>query len=146
MTWPRWPCKEWSVAWRNIRSSSRSATSCRRVYVDASLIVQAFGNLFDNLAKYTPVGTAATVSAVTEAGFLRVRIDDKGPGLPAGDPARLFDKFQRGSEEGSVAGVGLGLAICRAIVTAHGGEIQAGANPQGGARFEFTLPTVERRG
>ncbi len=57
--------------------------------------------------------------------FVRVVVEDEGPGLPAGDPARLFDKFQRGSEEGAVVGVGLGLAICQAIIRAHGGEIEA---------------------
>ena len=70
-----------------------------------------------------------------------MRVDDDGPGLPAGDPARLFDKFQRGDEEGAIVGVGLGLAICQAIVTAHGGEIEAHRRNPTGARFEFTLPT-----
>jgi two-component system sensor histidine kinase KdpD len=72
-----------------------------------------------------------------------VRLDDDGPGLPPGDPARLFDKFQRGDGEGVIAGVGLGLAICRAIAQAHGGNISAAARPEGGARFEFTLPITE---
>jgi two-component system sensor histidine kinase KdpD len=79
---------------------------------------------------------------VAEARFLRVIMDDDGPGFPAGDPSRLFDKFQRGNGEGAIAGVGLGLAICRAIARAHGGDIHAIARA-GGARFEFTLPTVE---
>jgi two-component system sensor histidine kinase KdpD len=70
-------------------------------------------------------------------------VDDDGPGLPAGDPARLFAKFQRGAEEGTVAGVGLGLAICEAIIRAHGGEIRAQRRDGGGARFTFTLPTVQ---
>ncbi|HUA89991.1 MAG TPA: ATP-binding protein, partial [Steroidobacteraceae bacterium] len=112
------------------------------LYVDATLIVQVFTNLFDNAAKYTPPGTHLWVSAVTDGSFVRVRIEDDGPGLPAGDPQRLFDKFQRGNGEGSVVGVGLGLAICRAIVRAHGGEILAQRRPGGGARFELTLPTV----
>ena len=113
------------------------------VYVDANLVVQVFVNLFDNLAKYTPPGTQAIVWAAHEGPLLRVVVDDDGPGLPPGDPERLFDKFQRGDGEGSVAGVGLGLAICRAIVQAHGGSIRARSLPEGGARFEFTLPTVE---
>ncbi len=62
---------------------------------------------------------------------------------PPGDPERLFDKFRRGIQEGTIVGVGLGLAICRAIVQAHGGTIAARAAPGGGARFEFTLPTAE---
>jgi two-component system, OmpR family, sensor histidine kinase KdpD len=71
-----------------------------------------------------------------------VMVDDDGPGLPDGDPARLFDKFQRGDEEGAIVGVGLGLAICEAIIKAHGGEIHAQRRTPAGARFEFTLPAA----
>ena len=115
------------------------------VWVDATLIVQLLTNLFDNVAKYTPPGTRLLVSAVAEPdrSGVRVTIDDEGPGLPPGDPARLFEKFQRGSDEGSVVGVGLGLAICQAIVHAHGGEIEAHRREGGGARFTFTLPAPE---
>jgi two-component system sensor histidine kinase KdpD len=113
------------------------------VHVDATLIVQLLSNLFDNIAKYTPPGTRAQVSAMPDGAFVRVRVDDDGPGLPLGEPARLFDKFQRGTEEGTVVGVGLGLAICQAIVRAHGGQIEAQHRVAGGARFEFTLPTQE---
>jgi two-component system sensor histidine kinase KdpD len=113
------------------------------VYVDAALIVQVFANLFDNIAKYTPAGTAVCVSAISEGAFVRVFVDDAGPGLPAGETARLFDKFQRGGAEGSIAGVGLGLAICRAIVRAHGGSIEAERRPGGGARLELTLPATD---
>jgi two-component system sensor histidine kinase KdpD len=114
------------------------------VYVDAALIVQVFANLFDNVAKYTPAGTHVRVSAAAEKQFVRVYVDDEGPGLPAGETARLFDKFQRGSGEGVIAGVGLGLAICRAIIRAHGGSIEAQQRPGGGARFELTLPATEQ--
>jgi two-component system sensor histidine kinase KdpD len=110
------------------------------VYVDASLVVQLFTNLFDNVAKYTPPGTRICVAAVPDASFVRVTVDDDGPGLPPGDPARLFDKFQRGGAEGTIVGVGLGLAICRAIIQAHGGTIGARNRQGGGARFELTLP------
>jgi two-component system sensor histidine kinase KdpD len=113
-----------------------------QLYVDAKLTVQLFCNLFDNIAKYTPVGTHVTVSAAAEGAFVRITVDDSGPGLPPGDPARLFEKFQRGDGEGSIVGVGLGLAICRAIVRAHGGDIEASQRPGGGARFEFTLPAI----
>ena len=123
----------------------RLAPDLPPVWVDATLIVQVLTNLLDNVGKYTPAGTPVTISATAEPdrSFVRVTVDDEGPGLPAGDPARLFDKFQRGSDEGSVVGVGLGLAICQAIVRAHGGEIEAHRREGGGARFTFTLPAVE---
>jgi two-component system sensor histidine kinase KdpD len=127
------------------RLELRLAPDLPPVWVDATLIVQVFTNLFDNIAKYTPAGTRVVVSAAVEPerSFVRVTVDDAGPGLPPGDPARLFDKFQRGSEEGAVVGVGLGLAICQAIVRAHGGEIEAHRRESGGARFSFTLPATE---
>jgi two-component system sensor histidine kinase KdpD len=112
------------------------------VHVDATLIVQVLSNLLDNVAKYTPHGTRVQIGAAVDGSVVRVRVDDEGPGLPLGDPARLFEKFQRGGDEGTVVGVGLGLAICRAILRAHGGDIEARARPGGGARFEFTLPTT----
>lgn len=110
------------------------------VYVDASLIVQVFVNLLDNVAKYTPPGTPVIISAVVGNDVLRIACDDAGPGLPPGESTRLFDKFHRGNEEGATIGAGLGLAICRAIVRAHGGDISAETRPEGGARFVFTLP------
>jgi two-component system sensor histidine kinase KdpD len=121
------------------------------VYVDASLISQVFTNLLDNIVKYTPPGTHVVITAIADtsgAGAMpgprvRITVDDDGPGLPPGDSALLFDKFQRGTGEGTIVGVGLGLAICRAIVVAHGGEIEARGRPGGGARIELTLPTAE---
>jgi two-component system sensor histidine kinase KdpD len=113
------------------------------VHVDATLIVQVFSNLFDNIAKYTPPGTGVCVSATMDGMYIRALVEDEGPGLPVGDPERLFDKFQRGSDEGTVVGVGLGLAICQAIIHAHGGEIEAQRREGGGARFDFTLPAEE---
>jgi two-component system, OmpR family, sensor histidine kinase KdpD len=68
-----------------------------------------------------------------------VEFADRGPGFAPGDEKRIFDKFYRGRPAG-VHGVGLGLAICRAIVEAHGGTISAENRPGGGALFRFTLP------
>ena len=112
------------------------------VLVDAKLIVQVFANLFNNIGKYTPAGTHVSVSAAADGKAVRVLVEDNGPGLPPGDPARLFDKFQRGDEEGAIVGVGLGLAICQAIIRAHGGEIAAHRREPSGAQFEFTLPAT----
>jgi two-component system sensor histidine kinase KdpD len=113
------------------------------VHVDGSLVVQVLVNLLDNVVKYTPPGTRAWIHAEPLDEFVRVVVEDEGPGLPSAERERVFDKFQRGREEDTVVGAGLGLAICRAIVHAHGGEIRAGERAGGGARFEFTLPTSE---
>lgn len=112
------------------------------VYGDGALLVQVFSNLLDNAARYTPPGTAIHITSATEDGLVRVTVADEGPGLPTGDPARLFDQFHRGEREGAITGAGLGLAICRAIVHAHGGSIEAGSRTGGGALFSFTLPTT----
>jgi two-component system, OmpR family, sensor histidine kinase KdpD len=121
----------------------RLAPDLPPTYVDAGLVVQLLANLLDNIAKYTPPGTHAWISATHDGDAVRVIVEDEGPGFPPGDPAKLFEKFQRGNEEGAVVGAGLGLAICRAIVRAHGGEIEARRRQGGGARFEFTLPAAE---
>ena len=111
--------------------------------VDATLVEQVFANLLENAAKYTPAGTAITLRAALESGEFLVSVEDEGPGLPPGDPEQLFAKFKRGSSEGSIGGVGLGLAICRAIVHLHGGRIWAERRPEGGTAFRFTLPLEE---
>ncbi|CAI8691997.1 sensor histidine kinase KdpD [Burkholderia pyrrocinia] len=117
--------------------------------MDAVLMERLFTNLFENAAKYTPPDTPLEIGAerVTDDGlpFVRVHVDDHGPGLPAGMETRIFDKFTRGEKESATPGIGLGLAICRAIVEAHGGRIGAlnRTAPDGrvtGARFWFTLP------
>lgn len=113
------------------------------LHVDAGLIVQTLVNLLDNVAKYTPDSTPVHISAQADANFVLVTVDDEGPGLPHAERDRLFDKFQRGRDEGTIVGAGLGLAICRAIVEAHGGTIRAGDRAGGGARFQFTLPITE---
>jgi two-component system sensor histidine kinase KdpD len=110
------------------------------VHVDAALVTQVLVNLLDNAVRHASAGRSITISAVPEGAMLHVMVDDDGPGLPPGDPERLFAKFQRGREESDVPGAGLGLAICRAIVEAHGGSIHAMNLPGAGARFEFTLP------
>jgi two-component system sensor histidine kinase KdpD len=114
-----------------------------QVYVDAALVVQVLTNLLENAARYTPPGTHIRIAGRALPDSVELVVEDDGPGLPRGDPERLFAKFQRGQEESSVAGAGLGLAICRAIVQAHGGRITAGERAGGGARFAMTLPTTQ---
>jgi two-component system sensor histidine kinase KdpD len=116
------------------------------ILVEATLIVQILSNLLENAAKYTPPGTTITISAAVREKNILLVVADDGPGLPPGDPERLFEKFQRGRSESNIVGVGLGLAICRAAARLHGGDIQALANVGGGARFEITLPMETRVG
>jgi two-component system sensor histidine kinase KdpD len=114
------------------------------VLVDAGLILQIVGNLMENASKYTPPGTTVCISAAVHGGNFLLTVSDDGPGLPAGDPELLFEKFQRGCTESNIVGVGLGLTICRAAARLHGGDIRAMRNPEGGARFELALPVPTR--
>jgi two-component system sensor histidine kinase KdpD len=110
------------------------------VPMDGVLIEQVFVNLLENAVKYTPPGTPIEISALPIDGRVRVDVADRGPGIPPGEESRIFDKFYRVAGEGPVSGVGLGLTICRGIVTAHGGRIWVENLPGGGALFRFTLP------
>ncbi|MFO1433381.1 MAG: two-component system sensor histidine kinase KdpD [Candidatus Competibacteraceae bacterium] len=107
---------------------------------DAVLIERVLVNLLENAAKYTPVGSEITVEAVLKGKDVEIAVDDNGPGLPPGMEQAIFEKFIRGTQESANAGIGLGLAICKAIVEAHQGRIWAENRPTGGARFAFTLP------
>jgi two-component system sensor histidine kinase KdpD len=111
--------------------------------MDGSLIEQVLVNLVENAVKYTPAGTAIAIGAYVEDGKVTVEVADEGPGLPSGTEERVFEKFYRAQEEGSQGGVGLGLAICHAIVTAHGGSIWAENRTGGGASFKFSLPASD---
>ncbi|WP_233862763.1 DUF4118 domain-containing protein [Paraburkholderia adhaesiva] len=119
------------------------------LHLDAVLMERLFSNLLENAAKYTSPDTPLVIGArrVETGGqpFVRVTIDDNGPGLPPGMGERVFEKFTRGEKESAKPGIGLGLAICRAIVEAHGGTIGAtnrtdDAGRVLGATFWFSLP------
>jgi len=107
---------------------------------DAVLIERVLVNLLENAAKYTPAGSEITVEAVVKGQEAEIAISDNGPGLPPGLGQAIFEKFIRGTPESAKAGIGLGLAIGKAIVEAHQGRIWAENRPTGGARFAFTLP------
>jgi len=107
---------------------------------DAVLIERVLCNLLENAAKYTPPGSEVCIEAALDGGAARVSVTDNGPGLAPGSEEAIFEKFARGAKESATPGVGLGLAICSAIVKAHKGRIWAENVRGGGARFVFTLP------
>ncbi|HEY3821448.1 MAG TPA: sensor histidine kinase KdpD [Polyangiaceae bacterium] len=106
---------------------------------DSALIEQVLINLLENATKYTPAGTPIEVAARTLERFVEVEVNDRGPGVGPRDTERVFDKFYR-AREGEGGGVGLGLTICRGIVSAHGGRIWVEERAGGGASFRFRLP------
>jgi len=115
------------------------------VEFDAVLIERVLVNLLENAARYGAPPIVVSARALPQA--LRISVRDHGAGLPPhlrGREQVLFDKFTRGQAESAVPGVGLGLAICQAIVQAHGGEIAAAnADAGDGAEFTVTLPRRE---
>jgi two-component system, OmpR family, sensor histidine kinase KdpD len=107
---------------------------------DAVLIERVFCNLLENAAKYAPNGSVIEIVARGKDGNVEVSVCDQGPGFPPDKQHELFDMFVRGVPESATPGVGLGLAICRAILEAHNGTISASNRPEGGACVTFTLP------
>jgi K+-sensing histidine kinase KdpD len=111
-----------------------------QVVVDAALIQRVFTSLIANVAKHTPPGTLVTISARAAGDNVEVSVEDDGPGLPRGREEEVFESFARGESQAVRRGAGLGLAISRAIVAAHGGAIRAESGREKGTRFVFTLP------
>ena len=108
------------------------------VRVDAALVEQALANLLENAAKHTPAGTVVRLRVECTPAEMTVSVEDHGGGLAPADTERVFAKFQHGAGEGGA--LGLGLAICRAIVRLHHGRAWAERIVGGGIAFRFTLP------
>jgi two-component system sensor histidine kinase KdpD len=109
------------------------------VPIDDVLIEQVLINLLDNAIKYTPRASPIKIIATATDSAVTVEVADRGPGVPRGEEDKVFEKFYRG-QPAAGRGAGLGLAICQAIVKAHGGHIWAQNLPEGGVAFLFTLP------
>ncbi len=109
------------------------------VYADDVLLGQVVVNLLENAVKYTPEGTPIEVAAEAGKQVITLEIRDHGAGFAAGEETRIFEKFYRGKSKGA-RGVGLGLAICRAVIEAHRGSIEAFNRSGGGAVFRIRLP------
>jgi two-component system sensor histidine kinase KdpD len=107
---------------------------------DDVLIEQVIINLLDNAAKYSPPGTPILIRAEETPHGVALEVADRGAGISPGDEERIFEMFYRGADGMNRRGAGLGLAICRAIVEAHGGSIRAASRQGGGALFRLSLP------
>ncbi len=107
--------------------------------IDAALVELLFTNLLENAHRHAP-GAAVTLRAWPAGDTVGVEVADRGPGIPEADRERIFGRFIQGRQAPRDGGVGLGLAICRAIVQVHGGRIWVEESPGGGAAFRFTLP------
>ncbi|HEY6331813.1 MAG TPA: ATP-binding protein, partial [Blastocatellia bacterium] len=116
------------------------------VRIDVRLVAEVVINLIENAAKYSPPGTAIRLGARFDADRLFISITNEGPGISTADIGRVFDKFYRGSLSSTknITGTGMGLAIARGIVEAHGGAIEVTSRPGSGATFEFWIPTESK--
>jgi two-component system, OmpR family, sensor histidine kinase KdpD len=112
------------------------------VWLDPVQIVQVLHNLVDNALKYSPADEPVELSVRRQGDRLVAEVLDRGPGVPPGDEERVFERFYRapGLRESAVPGVGIGLAVCRGLVEAHGGQLTAHNRPGGGAVFRLALP------
>ncbi len=123
-----------------LRNNCCDALSAR---VDPERIRQVFANLLDNAIKYTPSGGEVTISGKTNKGAIQIRFSDTGPGIPATDLTRIWERLYRGDKSRSEHGLGLGLNLVKAIVEAHHGRVEVASEPACGAAFTVYLPTRE---
>jgi two-component system, OmpR family, sensor histidine kinase VicK len=114
------------------------------VQADDNRIRQVFSNLLDNAVKHSPPSSPVAVRMELDENAVVVHVSDEGPGLPAGELERIFERFVRGRGT-NVAGTGLGLHICRQIVEAHHGRIWAESAEGRGATFTVQLPLVSAK-
>jgi signal transduction histidine kinase/CheY-like chemotaxis protein len=115
-----------------------AATANAEVMADRQRVVQVLSNLLANAIKFSPSGGRIAVDLVEDAQDCCIAISDQGPGVPEADRQHIFDKYWR--TEGERGGEGLGLAIAKSLIEAHGGRIGVDSYPGGGSRFWFTLP------
>ena len=114
------------------------------LHADASLLEQVLMNLLENATRHTALGTLISVVASSSADVVQMCVSDRGPGIANADLTRIFEKFHRNANTSGIAGVGLGLTICRAIIDLHGGRIWAQSSQQTGTEIHFTLPRPDQ--
>jgi two-component system sensor histidine kinase KdpD len=113
------------------------------VDVDFVMISEVLANLVENAVKFSPPSAPIQISACKREDMLAFSVEDRGPGIPPGEEERIFDKFYRVELPRRTGGSGMGLAICRGFVEAHGGRIWVAPNHEGGATFTFTIPLAD---
>jgi two-component system, OmpR family, sensor histidine kinase KdpD len=117
----------------------------RPVWFDAQLLGRVFRHLIENAARYSPPEGRIVLRARRVEGRLEFEVEDNGPGIDKADLPHIFDKFYRGKKGRVIGkGTGMGLAIARAIVRAHGGELDVESSPEHGSTFRFWVPLVEK--
>jgi len=112
------------------------------VWVDEDMIRRVLINLVENATKFAPMEGSIQIGANTEKDWVRVTVQDDGPGIPASERESIFEKYTRLKESSKTRGLGIGLAFCRLAVTGHGGEIGIDNNSKNGTKFYFTLPAA----
>jgi PAS domain S-box-containing protein len=112
------------------------------VNCDADRMLQAMGNLIGNALQFAPQGGKVRIGAADERESVRFFVEDNGPGIPTEDVQHIFDRFWTARRDAKVRGTGMGLAIVRGIVVAHGGRVWVERGSLGGARFNLVIPAV----
>jgi PAS domain S-box-containing protein len=115
----------------------------KQVYVDVDMIRRVLINLAENAVKYTPTKGHVVMGSEMDGNFVRLYVEDNGPGIPEIDRERVFDKFIRLKNKTGARGLGVGLAFCKLAIQGHGGKIWVESAANHGARFIFTLPVAE---
>jgi two-component system sensor histidine kinase KdpD len=117
----------------------------RPAWFDSHLLGRVFRHLIENAARYSPPGSRISLTSRRREGRLEFTVEDDGPGIDSADLPLIFEKFFRGRKNSAQGkGTGMGLPIARAILAAHGGEIQVTSQPGQGATFRFWVPLVEK--
>jgi two-component system, sensor histidine kinase and response regulator len=127
---------------RSVRIDADDLADDALVLADRGGVLRVLSNLVGNALRFTPEGGAVTIASARDGDAIRFSVIDQGPGIPAEHLPRIFDRFWQAQRRGE--GAGLGLAIAKGIVEAHGGRIWAETEEGGGARFHFTLPLAPR--
>jgi len=113
------------------------------IRADCVLLEQVLVNIIDNAMKYSPKGSSIIITVIREGENIKIAVMDSGSGIPQEDLPYIFEKFYRVKQPQKVAGIGLGLSICKSIVEAHNGQIWAENRPSGGTNIMFTIPVRE---